>query len=109
MDKKKKKKRLIILAVVAGFVLVLMVAAVEYTSHSGFCASCHYMKPFFHSWETSSHADAECSASHGSCAAIGPHGIGDVIGQYSRLGTQIGGVIEPDAAALQACQSKQAD
>lgn len=64
MDKKKKKKRLIILAVIAGFVLVLMVAAVEFTSHSGFCASCHYMKPFFHSWETSSHADAECSACH---------------------------------------------
>jgi len=61
---KKRKKRLFIFGGIALFVLVLFVAAVEFTSHSGFCASCHYMKPFFYSWETSSHSEFECSACH---------------------------------------------
>lgn len=60
----KKKKRLIILGGIAGFLLLFSIAAVEYTSHSGFCAACHYMKPFFQSWETSSHSQFECSACH---------------------------------------------
>jgi len=61
---KKRKKRLIIFGSIALFVLVLFIAAVEFTSHSGFCASCHFMKPFFESWETSSHSEFECSACH---------------------------------------------
>ena len=60
----KKKKRRIILLASAGFVLVLMLGSVEYTSHSKFCSSCHYMKPFYRSWETSSHKDVECSTCH---------------------------------------------
>lgn len=60
----KRKKRLIILAIATGVLLILAVTAVEYTSHSGFCASCHYMKPFFESWETSSHSEFECSVCH---------------------------------------------
>lgn len=60
----KKKKRFIIIAGIAGFLLVFSIAAIEYTSHSGFCAACHYMKPFFQSWETSSHSQFECSACH---------------------------------------------
>jgi len=61
--KKKKKKRIIILAIV-GFFLVLFLGSVEYTSHSKFCSSCHYMKPFYRSWETSSHSHIECNACH---------------------------------------------
>ena len=49
---------------IAGFVLIFMIASVELTSHSKFCASCHYMKPFYRSWETSSHKDVECSTCH---------------------------------------------
>jgi len=64
MARNKKRKKLIVLAAIAGSFVVLMVAAVEYTSHSGFCASCHYMKPFFQSWETSSHSEVECNACH---------------------------------------------
>lgn len=60
----KKKKRRIILLAAAGFFLVLMLGSVEYTSHSKFCSSCHYMKPFYRSWETSSHKDVECSTCH---------------------------------------------
>jgi len=61
--KKKKRKRIIILAIV-GFFLVLFLGSVEYTSHSKFCSSCHYMKPFYRSWETSSHSHIECNACH---------------------------------------------
>ncbi|MBN1223284.1 MAG: cytochrome c3 family protein [Candidatus Aminicenantes bacterium] len=64
MAKTKRKKRLIILAGVAVIFVVLLVIAIEFTSHSGFCASCHYMKPFFQSWEISSHAAFECSKCH---------------------------------------------
>ena len=60
---KKKKKRIIILAIV-GFVLILSIGSIEYTSHSHYCSSCHYMKPFYRSWETSSHSHVECNACH---------------------------------------------
>lgn len=62
--KKKRKKRLIILLSVTGFVILLFLGAVEYTSHSQFCSSCHYMKPFFKSWQESSHREFECSVCH---------------------------------------------
>jgi len=61
--KKKKKKRIIILSV-TGFILLLFLASVEYTSHSKFCSSCHYMKPFYQSWKTSSHSHIECATCH---------------------------------------------
>jgi hypothetical protein len=60
---KKKKKRIIILAIV-GFVFILSIGSIEYTSHSHFCSSCHYMKPFYRSWETSSHSHVECNSCH---------------------------------------------
>jgi len=61
---KKNKKRRIILLSCAGFFLILSVGSVEYTSHSYFCASCHYMKPFYQSWENSSHSHIECATCH---------------------------------------------
>jgi len=62
--KKKRKKRLILAAGILGFSLVLIIGAMEYTSHSQFCSACHYMKPFFQSWETSTHSQFECSVCH---------------------------------------------
>ncbi|MFC2169974.1 cytochrome c3 family protein [Acidobacteriota bacterium] len=47
-----------------GAVFLLFLFTVEFTSHSKFCASCHYMKPFYRSWETSSHGDIECNTCH---------------------------------------------
>ncbi len=61
--KKKKKKRIIIFSIIGAF-LVLFLGSVEFTSHSKFCNSCHYMKPFYRSWETSSHGEIECSTCH---------------------------------------------
>lgn len=63
IKKLKKKKRIIILATI-GLVLLFSLATIQYTSHSKFCASCHYMKPFYRSWETSSHSHIECNSCH---------------------------------------------
>ena len=62
--KRKNKKKRIILFSIGGFFLLLLIGTIEYTSHSYFCASCHYMKPFYRSWETSSHSHIECNACH---------------------------------------------
>lgn len=61
---KKGKKRLIIFLSLLAFVVVVLLGSIEFTSHSKFCSSCHYMKPFFKSWEESSHSDFECSVCH---------------------------------------------
>jgi nitrate/TMAO reductase-like tetraheme cytochrome c subunit len=63
-NKKKRRKRLILFLSALGIFVVLLVVAVEFTSHSGFCSSCHYMKPYFQSWEESSHGQFECSKCH---------------------------------------------
>lgn len=62
--KAKRKKRLIIFLSLVAFFVIVALGSIEFTSHSNFCASCHYMKPFFKSWETSSHKDVECSVCH---------------------------------------------
>ncbi|MFW6161110.1 MAG: NapC/NirT family cytochrome c, partial [Acidobacteriota bacterium] len=59
---KKKKKLIFIIALSVFFILFL--ASVEYTSKSKFCSTCHYMKPFYQSWQTSSHNHIECSTCH---------------------------------------------
>jgi len=63
-NKKKRKKRLIIFLSLIAFFVIVALGSIEFTSHSNFCASCHFMKPFFKSWETSSHKDVECSVCH---------------------------------------------
>jgi hypothetical protein len=62
--KKKRKKRIIILLGVAAVFIIALLGSIEFTSHSNFCASCHFMKPYFKSWETSSHSEVECSVCH---------------------------------------------
>lgn len=65
MKKRKKKKKIgIILLISSGVFLVLLLASIEITSHSKFCSTCHYMKPFYKSWEESSHSEVKCSACH---------------------------------------------
>jgi len=61
---KKKKKIRIILLICAGAFFILLLASIEITSHSKFCSTCHYMKPFYKSWEESSHSEVKCSACH---------------------------------------------
>jgi len=60
---KRRKKRLLLFGLPA-VLLALFVVSVEVTSTSRFCSSCHYMKPFFESWEASSHKGVECKVCH---------------------------------------------
>jgi nitrate/TMAO reductase-like tetraheme cytochrome c subunit len=62
-DKRRKRRRLLFLGVPA-VLLALFVVSVEVTSTSRFCSSCHYMKPFYESWQTSSHKDVQCKVCH---------------------------------------------
>jgi len=61
---KRRKRRRILLLGVPLALAVLFIASVEFTSSSNFCASCHYMKPFFESWKASSHKDVACRVCH---------------------------------------------
>ena len=60
---KRRKRRLLLLGLPL-ILLALFIASVEVTSSSNFCASCHYMKPFFESWKASSHKDVACKVCH---------------------------------------------
>jgi nitrate/TMAO reductase-like tetraheme cytochrome c subunit len=62
--KSKRKKRRLLLFGLPVVLILLFVVSIEMTSTSRFCSSCHYMKPFFESWKTSSHKDVQCKACH---------------------------------------------
>ncbi|HEC32596.1 MAG TPA: hypothetical protein ENI41_08900, partial [Deltaproteobacteria bacterium] len=62
--KNRLKKKWLILGLSIFIFLVLLISAIEFTSHSRFCSTCHYMKPFYNSWKTSSHRDIECLVCH---------------------------------------------
>ncbi len=47
-----------------GILLLVFILAAEFTSRSSFCSVCHYMKPFYESWKTSSHHEIECHVCH---------------------------------------------
>ncbi len=60
-----KGKRILIISGISllGLLLFLVVSA-EYTSRPKFCTTCHYMKPFYESWVTSTHKDVSCAKCH---------------------------------------------
>jgi nitrate/TMAO reductase-like tetraheme cytochrome c subunit len=60
----KKKRRLRIALIALAAFLVLLVASVEFTSTSKFCKACHNMKPFYKSWQESTHKDVACKECH---------------------------------------------
>jgi nitrate/TMAO reductase-like tetraheme cytochrome c subunit len=71
LKKPRKRRRLrrrwIALIVVASVIVLLVIAAfitAHYTSRSAFCDTCHEMEPYYASWQTSSHATAECIECH---------------------------------------------
>jgi nitrate/TMAO reductase-like tetraheme cytochrome c subunit len=60
----KRKRRLRIALIALGVFLILLVVSVELTSTSKFCGVCHNMKPFYKSWQESSHKDVACKNCH---------------------------------------------
>jgi len=63
VKKLKIRKRWIVLGALAVLFLAFVVS-IEVTSSSKFCSACHYMKPFFQSWQESSHSRVECKTCH---------------------------------------------
>jgi cytochrome c nitrite reductase small subunit len=60
-----KRKRILIISGLSFLgILLLLFASAEYTSRPKFCTTCHYMKPFYESWATSTHKDVPCVKCH---------------------------------------------
>jgi hypothetical protein len=58
-------KHLVLLAAIfIGLVVVTMTILIKATSQPAFCVTCHYMKPYFASWQESSHNDVHCTECH---------------------------------------------
>ena len=58
-------RKLAMLAVAAVVVTIVFLGLmVEATSQPGFCVSCHFMRPYFDSWKTSTHKDTPCITCH---------------------------------------------
>lgn len=58
-------KHLIFMALIAiGLGVITVMLFVKVTSQPEFCVTCHYMKPYFASWEESSHKDIYCTECH---------------------------------------------
>lgn len=74
------KDLLIMGAIFVGLVFITLVLTVELTSQPQFCVTCHYMKPYFASWEKSSHKDVHCTKCHF------PPGVkGTVVGKFTAI------------------------
>lgn len=57
-------KRLQIAAVVVAVVAVVFFGFLEYTQRPQFCVTCHYMEPYYKSWQESSHNQVNCLKCH---------------------------------------------
>lgn len=74
--------RKILLATMMSIVLLAVTATIffEVTSQPRFCVSCHYMAPYFASWEGSSHQGVHCTECH-----IPPGLKGKIEGKFTAL------------------------
>jgi nitrate/TMAO reductase-like tetraheme cytochrome c subunit len=58
-------KNLLLMAVIFfGLITVTGFIFLKATSKSGFCVTCHYMRPYYDSWAESTHNDIECIQCH---------------------------------------------
>ncbi|MFN4218433.1 MAG: cytochrome c3 family protein, partial [Candidatus Bipolaricaulia bacterium] len=59
------KRRWLVLALIAIAILIWLAwAGARATDQPDFCASCHFMKPFYDNWASSSHARVNCIDCH---------------------------------------------
>ncbi len=61
---KPRKKTLIGVAIGASTLLLFLVLSAEYTSRPAFCTTCHYMEPYYQSWQLSTHQEVTCVKCH---------------------------------------------
>lgn len=57
-------RRLQLAAVVVAVIAALFFGFLEYTQRPQFCVTCHYMGPYYKSWEESSHNQVNCLKCH---------------------------------------------
>ena len=58
-------RNLVLMSLMAVIMLALtMVIFIKATSQPRFCVSCHYMQPYFASWEESTHSEVHCTECH---------------------------------------------
>ncbi|GAB4261307.1 NapC/NirT family cytochrome c [Thermincola ferriacetica] len=62
MDNPKKLRLIIIIAAVV--IAAVSIGAVEYTSQTGFCNSCHEMNETYAGWQTGIHSGEHCYGCH---------------------------------------------
>ena len=77
------KTLLKVVLIIVPIILIFSFTAVEYTSQSKFCKSCHIMEPYYESWETSSHSEVSCMECHF------PPGIGAFVESKTQAISQV--------------------
>src|SRR4030067_308914 len=112
--KKPRKKSLLVPLVIFFFILLLFAGMAEYTSQHKFCSVCHYMKPFYKSWQESAHSGIECSKCHyppgmRSFLRVKLEGLNQVLRYWTKLYVKSKPWAEiPDESCLQAgCHDKR--
>ncbi len=50
--------------ILVGVLILGSIITVQFTSRSKFCLTCHYMEPYYESWQASSHKDVPCIDCH---------------------------------------------
>jgi nitrate/TMAO reductase-like tetraheme cytochrome c subunit len=74
------KNLLLMTAIFIGLIALTFSLLVKGTSQPAFCVTCHYMKPYFASWEESSHKDVHCTECH-----FPPGFKGTVFGKFTAM------------------------
>lgn len=64
-------RRFLIIISAAALLEIIIFAAMEFTSRSAFCSSCHEMKPMYAYWQQSRHGKVACLSCHAEIGVLG--------------------------------------
>ena len=89
MSKSNWTRTRIIKSVIIGLGLVVILSVLGFgafaiTSTSGFCTTCHEMKPEYLTWRVSSHSQISCTNCHGPITAVAQRLFQHVTGNYNK-------------------------
>jgi nitrate/TMAO reductase-like tetraheme cytochrome c subunit len=96
---KRRRRWIIAGSVVGGVIVILVIAAfitAHFTSRSSFCNSCHEMNLYYSSWQSSTHASAECRDCHIPPGTV-PY-IETKLGSFREIYVHLSGNPEPPIA-----------